>query len=303
MAFRLKRDAPIADEVKRIVGRQIERATTELRSIGDPRSDAAIHRARRRVKKIRAVIRLVRPTLGRSFRPINKRLRETIDLLAPVADGQGVVEALDRLTDRYRDDFAAETMSSFRAGLVEREARADRQAKVDHVLQRVSEALRAEREGVKKWRLKGAGFRPLGRALRASCREARTAMRAAIDHPTTDNFHVWRRRVKDHWFHVRLIEARCGNRLVSYERRLEALDDCLGEYHNFALLRAIVMSETEVPRQEAARRMRIIRKYQGELRRKAYSLGARIYTEKPRHFVRRVHALWRLTNVTHHVRS
>ena len=299
MAFRLKRDARIGDEVKRIVGRPLELATTELRSIGDPRSDAAIHRARRRVKKIRAVIRLVRPSLGGTFQPINRRLRETVDLLAPVADGQGVVEALDRLSEKYGDGFAAETLATFRAGLVEREARADRQAKVDRVLQRVSATLRDERERVKKWKLKGASFKPLARSLETSCRAARKAMAATITHPTTDNFHWWRRHVKDHWFHVRLIKARCGNRLLAYERRLEALDDCLGEYHNFALLGAIVMAETSVPRPEAARRLRIIKKYQGELRRKAYALGRRIYAEKPRHFVRRVRALWRLTNVIH----
>ena len=299
MAFRLKRDAKIGDEVKRIVGRQLELATTELRRIGDPRSDAAIHRARRRVKKIRAVIRLVRPALGGTFQPINKRLRETVDLLAPVADGQGVVEALDRLSEKYQDGFAAATLATFRAGLVEREARADRQAKVDRVLQRVSAALRDERERVKKWKLKGASFKPLARSLETSCRAARKAMAATIAHPTTDNFHLWRRRVKDHWFHVRLLKARCGNRLLAYERRLEQLDDCLGEYHNFALLGAIVMAETSVPRPEGARRLRIIKKHQGELRRQAYALGRRIYAEKPRHFVRRVRALWRLTNVIH----
>jgi hypothetical protein len=109
--------------------------------------------------------------------------------------------------------------------------------------------------------------------------------------------------VKAHWFQVRLIEPRCGNRLVAYERRLEALDDCLGEYHNFALMRTILSAETAVSRDETARRLRMIRRHQGALRRKARTLGTRIYHEKPSDFVRRVHALWRLTNVLRHVQA
>ncbi len=303
MGFRLKPEEPVAREVKRIVVRQFELAVTELRAIGNPDSDAAVHRARRRVKKIRAALRLVRSALGGTFEPLDKRLRHSARLLAPVADGQGVVQALDRLAEKYRDDFAAAALASFRAGLLEREVRADRQAKVQRVLKTVSTILREERTQVKSWQLKRAGFRPVGQALESTCRRARQAMAAAMAHPTADNFHVWRRLVKDHWFQVRLIESRCGNRLVAYERRLEALDDVLGEYHNFALMRAILSAEMTVSRDETARRLRIIRRYQGELRRKARALGARIYNEKPRRFARRVHALWRLTNVLRHVPS
>jgi hypothetical protein len=303
MGFRLRVDEPIADEIKRVVARQFDRAVTELRRIGDPGSDAAIHRARRRVKKIRAVIRLVRPALGETFPPLNKRLHQTIDLLAPVADGQGVVEAVDRLAQKYRDDFAEPALTSFRAGLVERELRADRRARVDRVLQRASATLRRERARIKRWRLKGAGFRPIAEGIEESCRRSRRAMLLTLRHPTAQNFHLWRRRVKDHWFQVRLIQARCGNRLRGYQRRLEALDDSLGEYHNFALLREIITADTSVPRQETARRLRVIRRYSGELRRQAQAQGARIYTEKPRDFVRRVRALWRLANVIHHVSS
>jgi len=303
MGFRLRVNEPIADEMKRVVARQFERAVTELKNIGDPNSDAAIHRARRRVKKIRAVIRLVRPALGDKFQPLNKRLRETIDLLAPVADGQGVVEAIDRLAQKYRDDFAEPALTTFRAGLVERELRADRQAKVDHVLQRVSTTLRRERMRIKRWRLKGAGFRPIADGIEESCRSARRAMFLTLEHPTADNFHLWRRRVKDHWFQVRLIEACCGGHLENDEHTLERLDDALGEYHNFSLLREIITADTSVPRQETARRLRVIKRYNAELRRRAQALGARVYTEMPRAFVRRVRALWRLASVMHHASS
>ena len=303
MAYRLKHDQPIANEIKRVIMRQFELATTELKDIGDPRSDAAIHSARRRVKKVQAAILLARPSLGSKFRPLHHRLRRAIRLLAPVADGQGLVHALDELADRYRADFSPSVFDTIRSGLIEREARLDRKAKVDRVLQRVTATIRKERGRVNRWRLRGCGFRQLADGLEISFRRARTAMGAAMRHPTAHNHHRWRRRVKDHWLHVRLIEGRCGNRLMPYQRRLEALDECLGQYHNFALLHGILLTDPFVSRQETARRLRLIRRYQAELRHRAKSLGARLYDERPDHYVRRVRALWQLANVVHDIPS
>ena len=69
MGFCLKPNEPVAKEITKIVLRQFEMADTELTDIGNPSGDAAIHKARRRVKKIRALIRLVHPGARRRIRP------------------------------------------------------------------------------------------------------------------------------------------------------------------------------------------------------------------------------------------
>ena len=89
MSFRLEPEAPIASEIRRLVLAQLEAAISELRAVGDPESDEAIHDARRRVKKIRAVIRLVRPALDKTYRAVDRELKNVSRMLAPVADGQG----------------------------------------------------------------------------------------------------------------------------------------------------------------------------------------------------------------------
>ena len=112
-------------------------------------------------------------------------------------------------------------------------------------------------------------------------------------HPTPDRHHAWRHHVKNHWFHVRLLEGRCDNRLIGYQRKLEALDGVLGEYHNLVMLREVLVADSRLSREEAARCLRVVRRYQRTLRRHAQVLGTRIYGEKPRRFVRRVERLWR----------
>jgi CHAD domain-containing protein len=292
VGFRIKSGRDISSEIRRIVLKQLDIAASELTSIGDPESDEAIHDARRRIKKIRAVIRLVRPVLDNTYSAIDADLGDVSRLLAPVADGQGVIDTLNELARRYRKILPRRTVTSIRFDLLDREKRIDAQAEADHVLQRAKTTLRAERTRVKRWHLSADGFPAIQRGLKTSVRHARDAMIAAWIHPTAIHYHVWRRRVKDHWFHVRLLEARCGQRLISYQRRLEALDGVLGEYHNLILLREVLVSHTSLSRDDTAQCLRVVARYQRTLRRHAQLLGARIYGEKPGRFVRRVKRLW-----------
>ena len=295
MAFRLKQGASISSEIRRIVLKQLEAAISELRSVGDPQSDDAVHDARRRVKKIRAIIRLVRPVLDKAYRAVDRDLSTVSRLLAPVADGRGIVETLQELEHRYPASLPKRVLAVARSGVLRNGDRADREAHARGILKMAAGTLRSERSRVKHWQIRGDGFRVIAPGLEESYRRARRMMIMTWSKPKPSNFHTWRRYVKDHWFHIRLLEGRCGFHLVSYERRIEALDGILGEYHNVILLRDLLVTDGSLPREEAARCRRIVARYQRVLRRHAEILGARIYTERPRRFVRRVRHLWRDT--------
>ena len=295
MAFRLKQGASISNEIRRIVLKQLEAAISELHTVGDPQSDDAVHDARRRVKKIRAIIRLVRPVLDKAYRAVDRDLSTVSRLLAPVADGRGIVETLQELEHRYSASLPKRVLAVARAGVLRNGARADREAHARGILKIAAGTLRSERTRVKHWQIRGDGFRVIAPGLEESYRRARRMMIMTWSKPKPSNFHTWRRYVKDHWFHIRLLEGRCGFHLVSYERRIEALDGILGEYHNVILLRDLLVTDGSLPREEAARCRRIVARYQRVLRRHAEILGARIYTERPRRFVRRVRHLWRDT--------
>jgi hypothetical protein len=270
-----------------------------VHAIGTPKSDEAIHEARRHVKKVRALIRLVQPSLGDFYRPSNTRLRVVHRLLAPVADAEAVVGTLARLDRRFRRELPRRSIRSIREGLKERWSRVDRQAKADHVLQTCIRLLRTEQEEVRQWRLGDSGFRAVAPGLKRSVRRARRSMAVARAHPTPEHYHTWRQRVKDHWFQVRLLEGRCDDRLLGYERRLEALDGYLGEYHNCVLLETILVTEAVLPPGDAARVLQLLRRYQRNLRQNAQSRGAHIYRETPRQFVKRVKRAWRSTSQRH----
>jgi hypothetical protein len=122
-------------------------------------------------------------------------------------------------------------------------------------------------------------------------------MKRAFAEPTADRYHAWRRSVKDLWLQVRLVEGRCANRLQAVERGLAALDDDLGEIHNVVLLEQILATEALGSRADSAQCLRLLRRYQLELRREARVLGAKTLADTPRAFLRRVKRAWRRASV------
>jgi len=290
--YRLKPRHSIASEVRHIVDKQLGLAVRRLRATGDERSDDAVHEARRHIKKVRAVLRLVQPAIGDTYYSATRRMRVAGRLLAPIADGRSVVDTVSNLQRRYRRQLPRGTIASIRSVLLERSARIDRKAEIDRVLPRAANILRLGRSRLVGLTLNARGFRAIAPGLERSIRRARKEMKRAIAHPTADAYHTWRRRAKDLWFQMRLLEGRCNNSLLNDQRGLEALDGCLGELHNVAILERILINEALISRSEAARCLRLLHRYQGHLRRRAATLGGLVTREKPRQFVRRIKHEW-----------
>jgi hypothetical protein len=297
VGYRLDPHQPVAHEVRRIAARQLELAIAGLLAPGDARDDS-VHTTRRHIKKVRALIRLVRPALGSRYRAVNRRLRVVSRLLAPISDGQATVETLMRVAERRGSDLPAELTANVREMLVRRETMAYEDAALEDVFDPAAALLRAERDAVSDWRLRETGFRAIAAGLAQTARAGRRAMARATAGSRSQDYHTWRQRVKDQWLHARLLQARCGDGLALDERRLEALDGYLGEWHNCAILREALRTDSMLNRSDAARCLRAVRRYEGELRRRARRLGKAIYFETSKDFVRRVRRLWRSTSRT-----
>lgn len=298
MGYRLHAEQAVAHEVHRVAARQLELAIQGLTAASHAGHDGSVHDARRHIKKVRALTRLVRPALGGRYRDVNRRLRTVNRLLEPMADAHEAVATLTRVAQRDDDELSADVLQGIRAWLVRRESMAYENAALSDVFDTAAALLRAERDAVMGWRLSQTGFRAIAGGLERTARASRRALARAMTNSRSEDYHVWRQRAKDQWLHTRLLEGRCGDALALDERRLEALDGYLGECHNCAILSEILTTDSTLDRDHAARCLRALRGYERELRRCARRLGTAIYHETPKHYVRRVRRLWYSTRGT-----
>lgn len=287
MSYRLDLTEPLPDELRRVITEQLERAAGRLR---DPDYDraVAVHGARKAVKKARALLRLARPALpGDAVRELNAELRDAAGLLSGTRDADVMCATYDALAERYAGRLSKARFARARRALVLPAAgegaadpaaeTADRlEALVAHV-----DALpwdRADREAL------------VGGIVRAHAR-GRAALHAARDEPTVDGLHDWRKRVKDLWYHARLLHDAWPAVLEAQANEAHALSDLLGDDHDLA-----VLAEQLTGGDEAATRapvdhdalLELIAERRSELQAEAMRLGRRLYAERPPAFGRRL---------------
>jgi hypothetical protein len=113
--------------------------------------------------------------------------------------------------------------------------------------------------------------------------------------PDDSAFHMWRRRVKDHWYHIRLLEG-INAKALRRARRLKRLETWLGDDHNLVLLRTTMLNEAAQFGRDRTTALVLgcIATHQATLRRRALRLGHRLFARRSKVFRRSVDSWWHM---------
>ncbi len=292
MAYRLKRGEPVPEGIRRIVQEEIDSASEQL-SNGKKR-DEAIHESRKSLKKIRGALRLVEPELGRVYSAENARMRDLGRQLSEIRDATAILEVFDGLLEKYKGALQSEAFAAIRRGLEKSKRETEQALHIDKVVGRALSALRALGKRAGNWPLKKDGFQAIAPGLQNRYRRGRTSMGVAQDDPTPENYHEWRKRVKDHWYHVRLLENLWTDVMQAHEGSLKNLETWLGDDHNLVVLRSKLEDKNGEygDEKEIQLFLALGDQHQRELRENAMSLGQRVYEQKPRQLTRDWSKLW-----------
>ncbi|HEX5146146.1 MAG TPA: CHAD domain-containing protein [Conexibacter sp.] len=292
MAYRLSIADDVPGSVRRCAHEQLAGAIRELERAGDD-PVAAIHQARKHLKKARALLRLVRPALGKdAYRRENDALREAARALSSTRDADVLAQTAATLAGHGVGRVPAEAIEELRAAL-EAEAAAGREHGGDaSALTPVLEALRAADLRVERWPLDGADRDTvLAGAVRAYAR-GREAFAVARAEPTPELLHAWRKRAKDLWYHQRLLGPAWPPVLKAYAQEAHRLTELLGDDHDLAgLAERLAAPAPPLPLLVAARSdalLALAEHRREQLRTEATQLGRRVYAESPKAFSRRL---------------
>jgi CHAD domain-containing protein len=284
---------PVVVELRGIARSQLVRAERELSAAGSRRRQEPVRSARKRLKKVRGLLRLVRPSLRQTYRRENRILRDVTRELGVMTDRAAVLETVDSIGAKYRSVVPAPTIAAFRRSLEKDEEPTPTVAGHSEGFSSAVARLHGVRRRAARWRLRDDDFAAIAGGLERTFRDGRRAMRAAVMRPKAGQFHAWRRHAKAQWLQMRLLDARCARRLRTTTRALEMLDDVLGRYHDVDLVKRAVERDASLTRDQKATILRAVAVERRRLRRRAGVVAARIYDAKPKAFVRRVRRLWR----------
>lgn len=293
-AYGLKRSEAVADGVRRIARGRAESAREELsRAGGGEELAEAIHAARKDLKKLRALLRLVRDGLGEAaFRAENRRYRDAGRLLAPSRDVEVKVETLAALEKRCGGEMPHAATRAWRASLErERDEVAGAAAEAGLRIERARAALVAGIAAIPDWPLGSGSWGLVEPGLLRSYRRGRREWERTRSRASAESVHEWRKRVKDLTYQLRIVRRAWPSTLGEMAERTHELSDLLGEHHDLALLAADLQGRAGIEDRRGL--AAAIERRQGELLVDALELGALLYAEKPKAFRTRLRAYWR----------
>jgi CHAD domain-containing protein len=266
MPYRLRKNEPVAEGVKRVAAEQIDHACGQLAQKSD--TEKAVHEARKNVKKTRALLLLA------GYGGEDKRLRNIGRALSELRDAAVMIEVFDALLEKHQAALKKESFAGIRRGLVESMRSADAGRAVTSALA----GLHAARQRLERWPIEDA----LSDGLETSYRRGRKALARATKNGAPQNYHDFRKRVKEHWYHMRLLGS-----LESRTAGLKELEGWLGDHHNLAVLQEKLEKSPERFGDEEWIKLflALATNEQQELAQNSISLGRRLYEQKPKQFI------------------
>jgi CHAD domain-containing protein len=318
MAYQVEADEAPAESIRRIIEEKVETAQGYLRDWKDDPHEA-VHEARKKFKEVRAAVRLVRKPLGDVYTRENHRYRDAGRELSDIRDANALVESVDALESALEEpdigepgdvEALMESMPTLRDAVLERrdtlmDDEFDLAARVRDVLHDCAEG----RDAINTLPLdEDVGFSLFESGLAKSYRRARRRYRKAYHHEGVErglqadevdahHFHEWRKRVKYHRYHCAILEPIWPEVVGARRDKCHEMTDLLGDDHDLVVLRDVLAGERDFFEERIGddaldRLVAAMQARSNELRRKAYYVGAALFTEEPDALVARFRGYW-----------
>ena len=298
MPYRLQPDESAPDELRRSAREQLDRAIEELSTGIHDDPVEAIHDARKALKKARSLLRLGRGALDRDERRReNAALRHAGRELSSARDAEVMLEAADDLTERFVGRVPQTTFDAIRHHLVDERDSARRRLLESGLTAQVADELKAVRLRIDDWTMDRSGWKALEPGLKRSYARGRAGLEQARTEPTVENLHDWRKRSKDLWYHLRLLKPIAPGIVGGAAKEADELSKLLGDDHDLAVLRQTLERGAEDLKVDVGAVLELIDHRRAQLQDHAVALGQRLYAERPRAFVARMHSYWKASRL------
>lgn len=99
------------------------------------------------------------------------------------------------------------------------------------------------KERIGNWKIDESGFDAVAGGLGKTYKRGRKAMAQAAEQATAERLHEWRKSVKYHWYHARLLSELWPAAMKPHIGAAKELSDLLGTHHDVAVLKRTVVEE------------------------------------------------------------
>lgn len=239
--FSLQPNETTSDNIRRLLNDQVEIILGHCRADRDD-THRSIHEIRKSLKRIRAVLRLIRDEIGYScyyrenafYRDLSRELSE--------------IRSLNVLIDSTRDlqsDLAAtlsgEVFEPLIQSLVEQREHAFEQLVIrKDIMRNITRKLIPARSRIGDLLDLRNDFRAFKGGLRRIYRQGTRFRDLSRLQPSSEHLHNLRKRMKYLWYHMQILQPVFPEMLDTYATLLDGIGENLGRYHDLEELQGFL---------------------------------------------------------------
>jgi CHAD domain-containing protein len=287
MSYHFDPSQSLEEGLRLIAADQLDKARMAIDQAQEE-PEEGIHDLRKRMKKLRGLVRLLRPGLGEDYARLNAEFRDIARMFSDIRDAQMLTDTVAALSDGAAADHLAPVM----------EWADDRRTAVlgavglDELLHDAGERVGRLRNAVSDLTVEEP-VDALRGGLKKTYGRARDRYDEACHTTDPDVLHRWRKRTKYHWYHVRLLKKAWPKAMKARAKALDKLSDRLGLDHDVIVLLATVDAEgDDIPKAAREHLHAVAASRRQALLAPAMTEGARLFSEKPKAHARRLSASW-----------
>lgn len=297
MSLRLQSRDKVRDAIRRVERERIAAARELIGGASQVGSSEGIHQARKQLKRVRALLRLIRPDVpsGRWSR-VDHRLRAVARALSAVRDATVLIGTLQEFRTRHvlTSNSLAEVTSTAQNWQAQAHASALASQEARGKLLRLLDEAACHLD---QWTTSHRGWKAVGPGLRAVYSQAQAAAAPLREAADCDNLtlHKARKRAQTLLHVLEFLQSAQPRRVGARIHALHELTDLLGKDHDLAVLEATLRDTTRT-RLTAAGSRRLKTAIATERRivqTRASRLAGNIYTETEDAFVSQIHEHWK----------
>jgi CHAD domain-containing protein len=296
VAFELRWDESLSKGIRRITRKQLQDAQEQVARKSHGSRDEAVHEARKCLKKVRAILRLIRPAIGeRHYRRENTLFRDGARPLTEVRDAKILVETVDKITKRFADRARSQSFAVVRKQLMkhQREVR-KRVLEEENAFATVETVIREALERLDDWSTVPDRWSEIGKGVEQVYQQARQAFADAETNPSMKKLHEWRKSVKYLRYQLEILRVLWPAMMEPFVSQADHLGELLGDDHDLAVLRQMLTHDPERfgSPQALERLVALIDRRRQELEEEANFLGYRFFQDSPKDFAQHLKGYW-----------
>lgn len=289
MTYQLNKDLPLPKNISTIAAEEIDACLDSLNTMG---IHEAVHDIRKRLKKLRALARLVRDEMGEeNYKSINIFFRDLGRDLSDFRDLTAHIETIEILRERYGDHIYVNTFDSLIKKIETERSQMEKELNAkDFFSKYLVQELKHAKKNMVKWPVDSNDISIILPSMERVYKRGKKALKESYEDEKKENFHEWRKRVKYLWYQTLLLQDTWPQFFETLEAEIHELADFLGNDHDLMVLKDKIQQDGFELKKNNQEELitALINEYSAHLRTNAKTKGELIYAEKPEDFIKRI---------------